>query len=101
MSEYKRVTMSGYRIPENKEEVHANFRLLYNRLAELEDKIEQGTLIEMPRLLTYVDYCYGLEKYVVQWQVNGQIKSKTFWNEKKALKKLKELKTEENDLLRL
>lgn len=48
MSEYKRVTMSGYRIPENKEEVHANFRLLYNRLAELEDKLEQGTLIELP-----------------------------------------------------
>ena len=46
--EYKRLTMKGYRIPEDKEEVHPNFRLLYNRLAELEDKIENGTLIELP-----------------------------------------------------
>ena len=61
------------------------------RLAELEDKIEQGTLIEFPRIDIYVDYCYGLEKYVVQWQVNGIIKRKTFWSEKKAEKKLKEL----------
>ena len=45
---YKRLTMNGYRIPEDKEEVHPNFRLLYNRLAELEDKIENGTFIELP-----------------------------------------------------
>ena len=45
--EHKRYTMSGYRIPEGKEEVHPNFRLLYNCLAELEDKIENGTLIEL------------------------------------------------------
>ena len=61
------------------------------RLAELEDKIEQGKLIEFPRLDRYVCYYSGLEKYVVQWVDNGIIKNKTFWNEKKAEKKLKEL----------
>ena len=67
------------------------FAKAYNRLAELEDKIEQGTLIELPRIVRYVCYYSGLEKYVVQWETNGKIKSKTFWNEKEAKKKLKEL----------
>lgn len=72
---------------------------ILHRLAELEDKIENGTLIELPRILRYVDYCYGLEKFVVQWQVNGKIKSKEFWSEIKAEKKLKELQNKERLLL--
>ena len=103
MGDYKRFTQwteNGASLkldnPQNDEQARKQlmekFKLACNRLAELEDKIENGTLVELPRLLTYVDYCYGLEKYVVQWIDNGKIKSKTFWNEKKALKKLKELK---------
>ena len=64
---------------------------VYWRLQELEDKIENGTLIEFPRIDRYVCYYSGLEKYVVQWVDNGIIKRKTFWNEKKAERKLKEL----------
>lgn len=70
---------------------------LYERLAELEDKIENGTLIEFPRIDRYVDFCYGLEKFVVQWVVNGKVKSKTFWDEKKAKAKLKKLQEKGND----
>ena len=58
---------------------------------KLKDKIENGTLVELPRMLTYVDYCYGIEKYVVEWIDNGRVKSRTYWSEKKAEKKLKEL----------
>lgn len=63
-------------------------------LAQYRDKVENGTLIELPRIIRYVDYCYGLEKFVVQWETNGKIKSKTFWSEKKAEQKLKELQNE-------
>ena len=66
------------------------------RLAELEDKIEQGTMIELPRVLRYVDYQYAIEKYVVQWQENGRIRQKTFLDEKKAYNRLKELQEEQN-----
>ena len=62
------------------------------RLAELEDKIASGALIEFPRIDRYVDYCYGLEKFVIQWVVNGKVKNRTFWSKEKAEKKLKELK---------
>lgn len=30
---------------------HSTFEKVFNRLAELEDKIEQGTLIEFPRIV--------------------------------------------------
>lgn len=85
MSTYERLTkrIGSYVVAENQTEV-------LNRLAGLEDKIDAGTLVEFPRIITYVDYCYGLEKYVVQWIDNGKIKSKTFWDEKKAFKKFKE-----------
>lgn len=62
-----------------------------DRLAELEDKIEQGTLIELPRVLRYVDYECAIEKFVVQWQENGRIKQKSYFSEKKAYHRLKEL----------
>lgn len=58
---------------------------------KLKNKIENGTLVELPRMLTYVDYCYGIEKYVVEWIDNGRVKSRTYWSEKKAEQKLKEL----------
>lgn len=51
--EYKRLTIKNSRtiIPdETKEETISGFKAteLYNRLAELEDKIENGTIIELP-----------------------------------------------------
>lgn len=61
------------------------------KLAELEDKIEKGTLIELPRVLRYVDYEYAIEKFVVQWQENERIKQKSYFSEKKAYHRLKEL----------
>ena len=53
MKDYKRITTKGNRIdnPIPLEEVNGNMIPLcdlYNRLAELEDKIENGTLIEIP-----------------------------------------------------
>ena len=69
----------------------ANDAEILDRLAEIEDKIEQGTLIELPRVARYVDYEYAIEKFVVQWQVNGRIKEKVYFSEKKAYQRLKEL----------
>lgn len=77
MKEYKRFTMSEYRIPEDKEEVHPNFRLLYNCLAELEDKIENGTLIELPKkcywvvdILGWVIIEYDIQKISYSFENN-------------------------------
>ena len=73
------------------EEFWAGVEKLQKQVKEYQDKIEQGKLIEFPRIDTYVCYYSGLEKYIVQWVDNGIIKNKTFWDKKKAEKRLKEL----------
>ena len=91
---YERLTeRRGKYIALKGKELHLEeeYTILKNYLAELEDKIENGTMVVFPRMLTYVDYCYGLEKYVVEWIDNGRVKSRTYWSEKKAEQKLKEL----------
>lgn len=75
----------------SKHEMRLEILKLRKQLEEYKTKIENGTLVELPRMLTYVDYCYGIEKYVVEWIDNGRVKSRTYWSEKKAEKKLKEL----------
>lgn len=66
---------------------------LYRKLAELEDKIDNGSLIEMPRIVRRVDMSCGYEDYLVQWEKdNGKIKSRTYSTEKRAKAKLRELK---------
>ena len=100
MKEYKRLTEragKGICIKETSTNDNKSIWNAIERLAELEDKIENGTLIEFPRIDRYVDFCYGLEKFVVQWVVNGKVKSKMFWDEKKAKAKLKELQEQDND----
>ena len=64
----KRVTMSGYRIPHGKEHVHPNFRLIYNRLSVLEDKMENGGVIELPCKLG--DKVYKVvDDFIVEYMV--------------------------------
>lgn len=92
MKEYKRFTTKGSNYYDDRKVTCAEE--IYEQLKDLEDKIENGTLIEFPRIDRYVDVCYGVEKYLVQWVVNGKVKSRTFWNKKKAEKKLKELQNE-------
>lgn len=67
--------------------------ILGEKLANIEDKIENGTLIEMPRIVRRVDMSCGYEDYLVQWEKDdGKIKSRTYSNEKRAKAKLRELK---------
>lgn len=71
---YKRLTANGERI-----NINTNLQLaqVYNRLAELEDKIENGTLIELPCKVG--DTLYIIFKR--QWSVaNGT----TYWNIQKT-----------------
>lgn len=66
---------------------------LYRKLAELEDKIDKGSLIEMPRIVRRGDMSCGYEEYLVQWEKdNGKIKSRIYHNERSAKAKLRELK---------
>ena len=62
MKEYKRLTEKGKKwIESNHDEVE-----VYNRLAELEDKIENGTLIELPckvgDMVYVIDYYNNIEE---------------------------------------
>ena len=64
---------------------------IINRLAELEDKIENGTLVEIPPLISYNEH---LKKYeVLSYDIKIYVKEycKT---EAEAEKKLKELRGE-------
>lgn len=66
---------------------------LGERLCQLEDKIDKGSLIEMPRIVRRVDMSCGYEDYLVQWEKdNGKIKSRIYNNERRAKAKLRELK---------
>ena len=83
--EYKRISRPKGQIEYNDP--------MYKRLQELEDKIEQGTLIEMPRIVRRGDMSCGYEEYLVQWEKdNGKIKSRIYNNERSAKAKLRELK---------
>lgn len=48
MSEYKRLTKKGGYTKDLDLKQELGYSHIYNRLAELEDKIEDGTLIELP-----------------------------------------------------
>lgn len=99
--EYERITEKrGKYIALKGKDLHLNeeYTIIKNRLAELEDKIENGTLVEFPRIVTYTCYYSGIEKYVVEWIDNGRVRSRTYWSEKRAVKRLKELRDENSSL---
>jgi hypothetical protein len=96
--EYKRLTFRHKSVVDGTEQIGYTERIagcyrasdmILNRLAELEDKIENGTLIELPRIVRIVE-C-SVEKFVVQWEENGRVRHKSFLVEKEAEKRLKEL----------
>ena len=66
------------------------FCKIYNRLAELEDKIENGTLIDMPRII----HPNKAEWYVQYQYPSGVIQYYICFSEAEAEAKLKELKGE-------
>lgn len=69
-----------------------NAMVCCERLAELEDKIERGTLVELPRMVRRVDMASGCEDYLVQWEnESGKIKNRIYLTEKSAKAKLREL----------
>lgn len=58
------------------------------KVCELEDKIESGTLIELPRIIHPNDL-----EWLVQWQYEtGVIDYKVFYKKEEAEKYLEELK---------
>lgn len=81
--EYKRLTQwtkNGASLildnPQNAEEARAQlmeaFKLACNKLAELEDKIEQGTLIELPCVRERKGYP---NQYEAVYEINGVVQS--------------------------
>ena len=62
-----------------------------NRLAELEDRIENGTLVELPRIIHPNE-----QEWFVQYQYeSGIINCNVFYSEAEAEAKLKELREKE------
>ena len=95
MSEYKRLTKRR-----KDGTVDVTFRSDYpsviadklkNRLSELEDKIENGTLVELPRIIHPNE-----QEWFVQYQYeSGIIDCNIFYSEAEAEAKLKELREKE------
>lgn len=63
---------------------------LYRKLAELEDEIENGTLVELPRII----HPNRMEWYVQYQYPNGVIQYYICFSEPEAEAKLRELKGE-------
>ena len=84
MSEYERFTQrvdSGF-VSE------LDCRIAYNKLSSIEDKIENGTLIELPCVAYNVKEC----KYQIISTKNGRVYVSKFYRDRKeAEAKLKEL----------
>ena len=84
MSEYERFTQrvdSGF-VSE------LDCRIAYNKLSSIEDKIENGTLIELPCVAYNVKEC----KYQIISTKNGRVYASKFYRDRKeAEAKLKEL----------
>lgn len=68
----------------------ASYEELLNRLAELEDKIENGTLIELPCIRRIKFGCIDTVE-LVYIQRNGTIGECVCLNEAEALEKMKEV----------
>ena len=84
MSKYKRLTK---REGEEVKALEWDGKILH-RLAELEDKIENGTLVELPCVAYNVKEC----KYQIVSTKNGRVYvSKFYQDRKQAETKLKEL----------
>lgn len=87
MSDYKRLTGQKWTddIDLTKE---YGYSYIYKRLYELEDKIENGTLVELPCVAYNVKEC----KYQIISTKNGRVYASKFYRDRKeAETKLKEL----------
>lgn len=61
---------------------------IYNRLAELEDKIEKGKMIEFPRMFKAIDRTGWIVEFIDE---SGCVCRNHFFHEERAIKRLKEL----------
>ena len=59
-----------------------------DRLAELEDKIEQGTLVEFPRMFKAIDRTGWIVEFIDE---SGCVCRNHYFHEERAIKRLKEL----------
>ena len=89
MSEYERLTeKDGATRIMSQWAGTSNDLKIYRRLAELEDKIENETLIELPCVAYNVKEC----RYQIISTKNGRVYASKFWRDRKeAEAKLKEL----------
>ena len=86
MKEYERLTIKAFQNYEDRFYKDS----IYTRLQELEDKIENGTLIDMPRII----HPNKAEWYVQYQYPSGVIQYYICFSEAEAEAKLKELKGE-------
>lgn len=91
--EYKRLTEKNdlyWALQETKLSAEVGIYLTdcLNRLAELEDKIEQGTIIEFPRMFKAIDGVGWIVEFIDE---SGCVCRSYFFHEEKAIKRLKEL----------
>lgn len=86
---YKRLTKSYKGAPLHTDMEVTDGDEIYERLAELEDKIEQGKLIEMPRM--FRNKMNGIGWFVEYIGDCGWIKSEYHSTEEQARKRLKEV----------
>lgn len=84
MSKYKRLTIKG---ADWFVDVQCDDEKIYERLVELEDKIEDGTFIELPRII----HPNGLEWFVQYQYETGAIDAKVFYTKKQAENFLEEV----------
>ena len=99
MKDYKRLTFKRLVDPydddceETENATAASYEELLNRLAELEDKLENGTLIQLPcvRKVKFAGFDCVEAVYI---QHNGTIGECICLNETEAEKKLEEFKNE-------
>lgn len=87
MSEYKRLTKQKWSKDIDLTQ-ELGYSYIYKRLHELEDKIENGTLIELPCVAYNVKEC----RYQIISTKNGRVYVSRFYRDRKeAEAKLKEL----------
>ena len=93
MSDHKRLTKQAgwHKDIDLKDEL--GYSYIYQRLAELENKIEQGTLIEFPRMFKAIDRTGWIVEFIDE---SGCVGRNHFFHEEKAIERLKELQNGRN-----
>ena len=106
MREYKRLTKSSENIIQQFENIKPENRNkfcldCFNRLAEIEDKIENGTLIELPcprHTMVYIICCHRKKHIIIEtpftYDMIDSYQCNWFLTKEQAEEKLKELSKE-------